>query len=196
MSKELLPALEQIKSTIDSTKEQTYLSSTNRTKALEHELDQLEQINSTIDNVIQSMDATASHVDVVLSTTGSTNKLLDLWIKILSQTSYTTELLNEKNWKGVTHQEEEYASQLGKFEELNRKYTIEKQKREQEKEQKRQKKQALDQRAREREEALRRRVYGSSGTFPTRGSTVARRASTGSRGSSRGRGASNGLAKK
>lgn len=196
MSNELLPTFEQLKSTIDSTKEQSYLSPSNRAKALEHELDQLEQINSTIDNVISSMDATSSHIDTFISTTDSTDKLLDLWIKILSQTSYTTALLNDKSWKGVTQHEEEYASQLRKFEELNKKYTAEKQRREQEKESQRQKRQALEQRAKEREDALRRRVYGNSSTS-TRGSSVTRRGTTSSRSASvRGRGTTKGTVKR
>lgn len=180
---DLLQAFDQIKATINSTKEQESLKPSNRAKALEHELDQLEQVNSIIDNVIQSMDATSSHIDIMNSTTESTNKLLDLWIKILSQTSYTTELLNEKNWKGVTRQEEEYASQIQKFEELNKRYNAEKQKREQEKEAQRLRKQAIEQRAKEREESLRRRVYGGSSS--SRGSTSVRRGTNVSRGTTR-----------
>lgn len=186
MSKELLPTFDQIKSTIDSTKEQEYLSPANRAKALEHELDQLEQINSTIDNVIESMDATSSHLDTINTTSQSTNKLLDLWIKILSQTSYTTKLLSDKNWKGVSHHDEEYASQIRKFEELNKRYNAEKQKREQEKEAQKQKKLAMEQRAKEREATLRRRVYGSSASTSVpstaRGGTGAKRGTSSNRG--------------
>lgn len=160
MSKDLLTTFSEIKSTVGSAKDHSKLTGASRVHALQRELEQLDAITTSIDNVIDSIEATSSNLDVVLSTTGSTNKLLDLWIKILSQASYTTNLLSDKNWKGITKNEEEYQAQLKKFEELNRRYTQEKQRKEQEREALRQKKQTQEQRQQAREDALQRRVYG------------------------------------
>lgn len=162
MSNDILPVLESAQKVIEETKDQTRLTGALRVKALERELDQLNRINDVIDNVIISMEASSSNIDIVLSTTESSNKLLDLWIKILSQTSYTNSILSDKNWKGITKSEENYQSQLKKLDELQKRYNIEKQKRDLEKESLNQKRIAQERRAKEREESLRRRVYGNN----------------------------------
>lgn len=161
MSKDIVPALEAIQATIDSTKKQQGLTGAARVKALEKELEQLDAINESIESLIDSMQLTSGNLETILTTSTSTNALLDLWIKILSQTSYTANLLSDKNWKGLTRNEEEYQQQLKRFEVLNKRYNAEKLKREQEQEAEREKRLQSEQRKKEREETLRRRVYGS-----------------------------------
>ena len=161
MSKDIVPALEAIQATIDSTKKQQGLTGAARVKALEKELEQLDAINESIESLIDSMQLTSGNLETILTTSTSTNALLDLWIKILSQTSYTENLLSDKNWKGLTRNEEEYQQQLKRFEVLNKRYNAEKLKREQEQEAEREKRLQSEQRKKEREETLRRRVYGS-----------------------------------
>lgn len=161
MSKDIVPALEAIQATIDSTKKQQGLTGAARVKALEKELEQLDAINESIESLIDSMQLTSGNLETILTTSTSTNALLDLWIKILSQTSYTSNLLSDKNWKGLTRNEEEYQQQLKRFEVLNKRYNAEKLKREQEQEAEREKRLQSEQRKKEREETLRRRVYGS-----------------------------------
>ncbi|CCH47087.1 DASH complex subunit [Wickerhamomyces ciferrii] len=190
MSDQLLPPLDKISSTIESSKDQTALTPRERNEALQHELQQLEQINSTIDGVLGSFHKASSDLDKVLHATESTDKLLDIWIRILSQTSYTTKLLSDKNWKGTTRHEEEYANKKRKFDELNQRFQAEKQRKEQEREQQLNRKLEQQRRIKEREESLKRRVYGTSGSIrrSTRGSSTsaARRGTTSATRGSRG----------
>lgn len=161
MSSDLLPPLEQLQTTLESAKDQQQLTGAARATALEQELEQLDIINASIDGVIGSIESTSVNLDAILNTSESTNTVLDLWIKILSQTSYTSNLLSDKSWNGLTKSEEEYQQQLKRFEELNRRYALEKQSKEQSREEVRQRKLAQEQKLREREESLKRRVYGT-----------------------------------
>jgi hypothetical protein len=164
MSNDILPILETVQKTVENTADQALLTEPLRVKALERELDQLTRTNQMMDNVIASINSSANNIGVVLSTTESSNQLLDLWIKILSQTSYTNAILSDKTWKGMSKNEEEYQTQVRKLEDLQKRYNLEKQKREVEREALQEKKLSQERRLREREEALRRRVYGNSST--------------------------------
>ncbi|KAK6463617.1 DASH complex subunit Duo1-domain-containing protein [Scheffersomyces coipomensis] len=78
------------------------INSTSRQLALERELAQLNRINSTIANLIQTIKFTNNNINKLNDASESTHTLLDQWIRILSQTNFTHDVINDKVWKGVT----------------------------------------------------------------------------------------------
>ncbi|KAK6199413.1 DASH complex subunit Duo1-domain-containing protein [Scheffersomyces amazonensis] len=83
-----------------SSRSQSTSSTTNRQLALERELAQLNRINSTMANLIQTIKFTNGNIAKLNDASGSTHVLLDQWIRILSQTNFTHDVINDKVWKG------------------------------------------------------------------------------------------------
>lgn len=129
-----------------------------RSEALSSELQQLKKFNSSVSHIASAIATSTSNIHTMISTTESTNKLLDLWIKILSQTGYTAEILNNSSWTGKENDELE--KQQKRFDELNRVYNEEKQRRELLKQAELKKKAQAEKRQKEKDELLKRRVYG------------------------------------
>ncbi|ODV78996.1 uncharacterized protein CANTADRAFT_21778 [Suhomyces tanzawaensis NRRL Y-17324] len=76
-------------------------SSNIHTTALERELAQLERINSTISRLISTIRTTHTNIDSMNESSNNTHILLDQWIRILSQTNFTHEIIND-GWNGET----------------------------------------------------------------------------------------------
>lgn len=69
--------------------------------ALERELQQLTAINSTIDNLIATVKTTQKNILKAKESTDNSGKLLEEWIKILSQTTFTNKVFSDPDWKGL-----------------------------------------------------------------------------------------------
>lgn len=72
-----------------------------RQAALERELEQLVKINSTVSNLISTIRLTRSNISRMNNSNNNTHDLLDQWIRILSQTNFTHEMINDSSWNGV-----------------------------------------------------------------------------------------------
>ncbi|KAH3672385.1 hypothetical protein WICMUC_004221 [Wickerhamomyces mucosus] len=166
MSKEIIPTFDEIRNTIESTEDQGELPTKTRQIALEKELTELETINSTIENIIESIEVTEDNFNRIINTSQSTNKLLDIWIKILSQTSHTNSILSDVKWKGLTNNELEYEKNLEKLQKLTE--LVEQKRARKEKEENEIKRQKLEreQKLKVRKEAMERRVYGRKSPAP------------------------------
>ncbi|KAK6459377.1 DASH complex subunit Duo1-domain-containing protein [Scheffersomyces xylosifermentans] len=81
--------------------------SPNRQIALERELTQLTRINSTIANLIETVKFTNSNIAKINESGNNTHTLLDQWIRILSQTNFTHDIINDPNWNGVEDQQDD-----------------------------------------------------------------------------------------
>lgn len=68
--------------------------------ALERELAQLTHINEVISRLIESIDSTNKGIHHVNDSITNTNALMFKWIQILSQTSYTRDIINNSTWNG------------------------------------------------------------------------------------------------
>ncbi|KAF8468816.1 DASH complex subunit Duo1-domain-containing protein [Kalaharituber pfeilii] len=73
-----------------------------RDAALRAELAGVQQINKVIEGVIGSLEKARANMETVASTVNNANTLLNLWIRILSQTEHTQRLLLSGHWEGAT----------------------------------------------------------------------------------------------
>ncbi|RPB21040.1 hypothetical protein L211DRAFT_744964, partial [Terfezia boudieri ATCC MYA-4762] len=71
-----------------------------RDAALRAELAGVQQINNVIEGVIGSLEKAKANMETVSSTVNSANTLLNLWVRILSQTEHTQRLLLSGHWEG------------------------------------------------------------------------------------------------
>lgn len=85
--------------------------------ALERELAQLTHINEVIGKLITSIDSTNKGINEVNDSITNTNALMSKWIQILSQTSYTRDIINNSTWNG---EEMNLQDKYAKQEELQR----------------------------------------------------------------------------
>lgn len=131
-----------------------------RQQTLEAELEQVRQVNDVMDGVNEAIEKSESDLDVVLNTVQNTDKLLDMWVKILSQTEHTQKLLSDPNWQGLTRDDElqaEREAALARKEEQER---LEKERRQQQEAVRRKREEDMNQRRKLKEETMQRRIYG------------------------------------
>lgn len=95
------------------------MSSSKRQIALEKELQQLTAINQTVVTMIETIRSTQTNIMKTQESTGNTDKLLNQWIRILSQTNFTNEILQNPHWNGSTEiDDEEIELKLNEEQEL------------------------------------------------------------------------------
>ena len=75
-------------------------SNSRRHEALQNELRQLKAINGAVSDVLTTIQTSSTNVQKLNKTTESSHKLLDKWIKILSQTHFTQEIILKTHWTG------------------------------------------------------------------------------------------------
>lgn len=76
------------------------INTAKRQLALEKELAQLTNVNSTIDSLLESIQKSQININKTKQSTDHTSKLLEDWIRILSQTEFTNQILNNPKWDG------------------------------------------------------------------------------------------------
>ncbi|KAL7267033.1 hypothetical protein RUND412_010396 [Rhizina undulata] len=124
-----------------------------RDEALRVELAGVRQLNKVVEGVVASLKKSKENMEAVSTTVDNANKLLDHWIRILSQTEHTQRLIFNGRWEGGTQDLAAIeAEALAKAQAAERR-----------KEQERARRAALERQAAE-DEARR-----ASGTKPTRG---------------------------
>lgn len=70
-----------------------------RQAALEKELRQLEAVNATTSDLIQTLRTTRQNIRAAHDATDDTQQLLNKWIRILSQTNFTRDILTNPRWQ-------------------------------------------------------------------------------------------------
>lgn len=91
---------------------------TARDLALERELDQLTHANNTIARLINSIQTTLNNVQRMNSSANNTDALLDQWVRILSQTQFTSQIINDQRWDGSKEEKEEVVDEVKLVKEL------------------------------------------------------------------------------
>ncbi|ODV94367.1 hypothetical protein PACTADRAFT_4309 [Pachysolen tannophilus NRRL Y-2460] len=101
------------------TESQKILNNTKKL-SLENELSNLININNTVSNLFESVDQSSTSLKNFINHTEQSNELLNLYIKILSQNSYTLDLIkNNKSWKGINEHNYYYDMKAQKVHELS-----------------------------------------------------------------------------
>lgn len=72
-----------------------------RQATLERELDQLNDLNNMADHLLETIKKTQQNIASSKSATDSTSALLENWIKILNQSKFVADLLEDPSWKGA-----------------------------------------------------------------------------------------------
>lgn len=75
-----------------------------RQAALRKELEQLEQLNRTVDVLIETVRKAHGDISSTKAASDSTSALLEDWIKIISQARFTSEALRDPSWEGLNLQ--------------------------------------------------------------------------------------------
>ena len=73
-----------------------------RDEQLTHELESLQRLNGTLGSVSNALAMAQNNMESLYETVESSDRLLDLWIKTLSQTEHTQRLLLNGRWHGAT----------------------------------------------------------------------------------------------
>ncbi|KAA8916553.1 hypothetical protein TRICI_001307 [Trichomonascus ciferrii] len=134
-----------------------------RQQTLEAELEQVRQTNDVMDGVNEAIEKAENDLDVVLNTVQNTDKLLDMWVKILSQTEHTQKLLFDSNWQGLTRDDELQAEREAALARKREQERILQEKRQQQDAIRRKKEEEMNERRRLKEETMQRRIYGKRG---------------------------------
>ncbi|RLV83387.1 hypothetical protein JA9_002846 [Meyerozyma sp. JA9] len=70
-----------------------------RHAALEKELTQLETVNAAVADLISTLRTTRQNIAITHEATDDTQKLLNKWVQILSQTNFTRDILTNPHWQ-------------------------------------------------------------------------------------------------
>ncbi|OBA21439.1 hypothetical protein METBIDRAFT_31957 [Metschnikowia bicuspidata var. bicuspidata NRRL YB-4993] len=76
-----------------------------RELALQHELEHLRALNSTVDLLLATVKKVGTDVTVSKKATDNTSGLLEDWTKILNQTKFVNAALRNPQWKGKSEGE-------------------------------------------------------------------------------------------
>ncbi|CAG8508455.1 4864_t:CDS:2 [Diversispora eburnea] len=91
---------------------------------LERELETLRKTNEIFENINDNMDQSSENLQQFSSTVEQSDRLLDIWINILSQSIRTQNLLSDPLWQGLTAEKdrilEDQAKEKEKQEQLER----------------------------------------------------------------------------
>ncbi|EEQ38417.1 putative cytochrome B pre-mRNA-processing protein [Clavispora lusitaniae] len=71
-----------------------------RQQTLERELEQVTNLNKTVDSLLETIRTTQQNIATTKSATDSTSALLEDWIRILNQTSFANNALQNPLWEG------------------------------------------------------------------------------------------------
>ncbi|KAG0362439.1 hypothetical protein BGZ54_008631, partial [Gamsiella multidivaricata] len=95
------------------------------------ELEEIRQLNKAFETIDQSMTEARDKLKTFYKTADETNTLLDMWIRVLSQTEHTQKLLQDTAWDGYTMEEARYrehqerrAAYHQAMEEANRRHSL------------------------------------------------------------------------
>lgn len=68
--------------------------------ALEKELEQVTNLNAMVDNLLTTIRKSQLNIATTKTATDSTSALLEDWIKILNQTRFASNALQDPRWEG------------------------------------------------------------------------------------------------
>ncbi|KAF8932832.1 hypothetical protein BGZ58_006770 [Dissophora ornata] len=76
--------------------------------SIQRELDETRRLVKTFDAIDTSMTEARDKLKTFYKTADETNTLLDMWIRVLSQTEHTQKLLQDPAWEGYNMEEARY----------------------------------------------------------------------------------------
>lgn len=82
-----------------------------RQLALEKELQQVKSLNKTVDTLLETISNAQTNIADTKSATDSAGALLEDWIKILNQTAFVKNALQDSRWKGQNEDQVEGADE-------------------------------------------------------------------------------------
>ncbi|GMF26213.1 unnamed protein product [[Candida] boidinii] len=136
----------------------------NRIEGITYELNKLKKINQTMELLNSSFDNTIKNINKMKTTCNNTNQLIDLWSRILMQNKNTRDLINDLHWEGSTKFDDLFLQKFKKIEELNSYLNDLKSKSENLKSNNSNLKRLNEKKLNEKNEILKRRIYGSRNT--------------------------------
>ncbi|ODQ67831.1 hypothetical protein NADFUDRAFT_39246 [Nadsonia fulvescens var. elongata DSM 6958] len=145
------------------------LTSEQRDAVLQRELQRVKQINQVIGGVIDSLHVTNDNLNTVAKGVMNADTQLDIWVDIMSKTEHIQNLMFREDWQGTSRDETLWRQKqeaLKRKEEERRLEALRKQKQE---EQRLKRLQEAEEAKRQKDEALRRIVYGKRGSSSTPG---------------------------
>ncbi|KAK7203333.1 DASH complex subunit Duo1-domain-containing protein [Myxozyma melibiosi] len=148
------------------------------------ELEQVKAMNASIDTVLDSIRVAESNLDRVTRTTRNVDSLLDLWIRILSQTEHTQRLVFDSEWEGATKDEQLHQARLIALAAQQAQARANAERRAQEAALANQKKKEAEELKRRRDAVLQKRIYGNKlggGAKPAASKSTSSAPSTGRR---------------
>lgn len=109
----LKAGLESVKALVDNEqsgckdyKNKKQLTPEQRHKALVAELDQVSSVNQVITQVSRTIDKASNDVNTMAVATANANQLLELWVRVLSQTEHNYRLLSNSQWQGASRDQQ------------------------------------------------------------------------------------------
>ncbi|CAN6672180.1 hypothetical protein TRVA0_045S01244 [Trichomonascus vanleenenianus] len=160
----LSSSLTSLKMSMTETTEALASNSGDRNRILEAELEQVRQVNDVMEGVIESIETAELNLGTVLQTAKNADKLLDMWIKIMSQTEHTQKLLFTPQWQGSTKDDELQHEREIILAQKREQQRLEQERKRKEEELRAKKAQEAAERKKQRDEIMRRRVYGRRAT--------------------------------
>lgn len=88
------------------------ISSMSRQVTLEKELEQVTSLNKAVDSLLATIRTTQQDISTTKNATDSTSALLEDWIRILNQTTFANNALQNPLWEGVKDEDIEDQNDL------------------------------------------------------------------------------------
>ncbi|KAK9385061.1 DASH complex subunit Duo1-domain-containing protein [Lipomyces mesembrius] len=128
---------------------------------LRQELEQVRSVNASITAVLDSITVAESNLEKVVTTTTNVDSLLNLWMRILSQTEHTQRLIFDPKWEGATKDEHLHQTRLAAIAAQQAQAKAQAEKRAQEMAAATQKREEAEEQKRKRDAVVQKRIYGN-----------------------------------
>ncbi|KAK9490582.1 DASH complex subunit Duo1-domain-containing protein [Lipomyces doorenjongii] len=128
---------------------------------LRQELEQVRSVNASITAVLDSITVAESNLEKVVTTTTNVDSLLNLWMRILSQTEHTQRLIFDPKWEGATKDEHLHQTRLAAIAAQQAQAKAQAEKRAQEMAAATQKRKEAEEQKLKRDAIVQKRIYGN-----------------------------------
>ncbi|KAK9235128.1 DASH complex subunit Duo1-domain-containing protein [Lipomyces kononenkoae] len=132
-----------------------------REDRLLQELEQVRSVNASITAVLDAITVAESNLEKVVTTTRNVDSLLNLWMRILSQTEHTQRIIFDPKWEGATKDEQLHQVRLAAMAAQQAQAKAQAERRAQEMAAAAEKQKQADEKKQKRDATLQKRIYGN-----------------------------------
>ncbi|KAK9365577.1 DASH complex subunit Duo1-domain-containing protein [Lipomyces kononenkoae] len=136
-------------------------SAMTREDRLLQELEQVRSVNASVTAVLDAITVAESNLEKVVTTTRNVDSLLNLWMRILSQTEHTQRLIFDPKWEGVTKDEQLHKVRLAAIAAQQAQAKAQAERRAQEMAVAAEKQKKTEEKKQKRDAMLQKRIYGN-----------------------------------